>query len=262
MKKILFILIAAIIVACSPKTENREGETIWSLYSTFSRLGDKYAVADSYGVPVTEYIYDELEGLSNGNVLARANGREFLLSKEGKRINNIEFDHFNYCFNGCAIIRDGELYGLLSVTGQLLLPVEYNNINFITPQLALAIKGDYATVIDNTGRAIEHTNLHPDIIMQNLKHYEQIYSSRLMADEKYWNGILDRYEALCNSCIETKILARTSKMQKKESNMALQRIIKEAMAIEDMLKEASGHMTSAQLERLSGITDKYANYEK
>lgn len=262
MKKTLLILLAAITAACSsrPNTENRE--TIWSLNSTFSKFGNKYAVANAKGTPITEYIYDALEGLSNGNILATANGRKFLLSKEGNRIDSLEFDSFNYCFNDCAIIGSDGRQGLISISGKLHLPMEYNTINFITSQLAVATNGTTSIIIDNRGHVIEETTLHPDSILHNLPHYEELLRNKLLTDAKYWDTLLDSYESLCNSCLEVKILAKSSKKSRKEIQASLQDIIKEAMAVESMLKESSGRMTSQQLERFNGITGKYENYEK
>ncbi len=262
MKKTLFILFASIVAACSSQPQKGTGETIWSLNSTFSRLGNKYAIADTNGVPVTDYLYDALEGLSNGNILATANGKQFILSKDGKRAADIEFDHFDYCFNGCAIIDNGGLYGLLATTGKLLLPAEYNSIKFITPELAAATKGGCTVIVNNLGYVLEQTTLPPDSIAHNLSKYEELLRKKQISDESYWNNLLDRYEALCNCCIEAKIVAKSSGRSHRQNSVILQEIVKEAMAIGAMLDESSGQMTPPQLERFNTINDKYFNYEE
>lgn len=262
MKKILIILFSATIISCTSQPSQKAEEIVCSLNSTFARVGEKYAVADASGNPISEYIYDNLEGLSSGNILAQQNGRQFLLDKEGRRMNDLEFDEFNYCFNNCAIIKEREQYGLITIYGQTLLPAEYDNITFITTQLAAATKGNCTTIADIEGTVITQTLLPADSILQNISKYRQLHRQVLLSNEKYWSSILDRYDSLCRRSLEAKVIAKGTKISKAQAKETLQQLLQEAMAIEQQLKESSGKMTLQQFDRFKEITERYAAYEK
>lgn len=260
MKKHLLIFLAFVLSACGSQPENGdEMEMVYSLNSIFLRQGDKMAVSDEEGTPLTPYEFDDLEGLSNGNILAYKDGLYFILDSGGSRVMESGFDEFSYCFNGCAIVRDSIGYGLLSLSGKQLLPTEYCLIRFITPNLAAAVRGGHTTIVDCYGNAIAQTTLPMDSIVDNIAIYNDMYAAKCEANRAYWDKVLDSYQELCSNCLEAKMVYKTNREAAKGM---LQQLLEQASAISEELKGASGQMTPQQLERFRLITERYSDYEK
>ena len=71
-----------------------------------------------------------------------------------------------------------------------------------------------------------------------------------------WDKVLDRYEALCNQCIDLKLRAESGE---KVSGAEFSRLIGNLNNLRKLLREDSGSMSPAQRSRFSRIRDRYAN---
>ena len=90
---------------------------------------DCYALADANGVCMTDYIYDEIELLTEGVYVANGLVDPLLIDRTGKII----FNPFGYCsfeMMGNDKIKYGNYkhYGVLNKEGAILLPCEYSSI--------------------------------------------------------------------------------------------------------------------------------------
>lgn len=255
MKKYLYILLIITMAACSHESRQRKGKLFFSINSTFIERDGKYAIANENGEPLTDCIFDDLQGLSNGNILATENGKYYILRSNGTKANNIGFTEFTYCYNGCAIVKEGSKYGVVDIGGKMLLPPKYDTVKFISSHFAAATKGSITTVVDRLGFIIDQTHLHPDSLTPNLLLYQIKSQENFKLSEEYWSGILQRYETLCNSCIQAKFLIK-SKSQNYNEEIKL--LMQEASAIEEELAGSIGQMTPEQFEQFQKIVDKYA----
>lgn len=259
MKKyIYYILVFIILFSCTAQQNKEGGEVVFSLGSTFSRKANKYAVADSAGVPVTDYIFDNLQGLSNNCILAYRDSLYYILSKSGEQITSCGFNEFNYCYNGCAIIKRGGKYGLVKINGKEILPSEYTSVSFITPYLAAATIGDYTTIVDNCGNSIANTTDSLENVLENVSYYVSVYNEKLMLNQQAWDNVIDYFNSLCDRCIEAKLICNTNK---KESEKLIRTLLKEAAIIDTLLQSTNGKMTYRQKERFNKISNRYHNHE-
>ena len=71
-----------------------------------------------------------------------------------------------------------------------------------------------------------------------------------------WDKVLDRYEALCNQCIDLKLRAESGE---KVSGAEFSRLIGNLNNLRNLLREDSGSMSPAQRSRFSRIRDRYSN---
>lgn len=71
-----------------------------------------------------------------------------------------------------------------------------------------------------------------------------------------WDKVLDRYEALCDQCIDLKIRAESGE---KVSGAEFSRLIGNLNNLRKLLREDSGSMSPAQRSRFSRIRDRYSN---
>lgn len=71
-----------------------------------------------------------------------------------------------------------------------------------------------------------------------------------------WDKVLDRYEALCNQCIDLKLRAESGE---KVSGAEFSRLIGNLNNLRKLLREDSGSMSPAQRSRFSRIRDRYSN---
>lgn len=71
-----------------------------------------------------------------------------------------------------------------------------------------------------------------------------------------WDKVLDRYEALCNQCIDLKLRAESGE---KVSGAEFSRLVGNLNNLRKLLREDSGSMSPAQRSRFSRIRDRYSN---
>lgn len=71
-----------------------------------------------------------------------------------------------------------------------------------------------------------------------------------------WDKVLDRYEALCDQCIDLKLRAESGE---KVSGAEFSRLIGNLNNLRKLLREDSGSMSPAQRSRFSRIRDRYSN---
>lgn len=71
-----------------------------------------------------------------------------------------------------------------------------------------------------------------------------------------WDKVLDRYEALCNQCIDLKLRAESGE---KVSGAEFSRLIGNLNNLRKLLREDSGSMSPTQRSRFSRIRDRYSN---
>lgn len=71
-----------------------------------------------------------------------------------------------------------------------------------------------------------------------------------------WDKVLDRYEALCNQCIDLKLRAESGE---KVSGAEFSRLIGNLNNLRKLLREDSGSMSPAQRSRFSRIRDRYSD---
>ncbi len=71
-----------------------------------------------------------------------------------------------------------------------------------------------------------------------------------------WDKVLDRYEVLCNQCIDLKLRAESGE---KVSGAEFSRLIGNLNNLRKLLREDSGSMSPAQRSRFSRIRDRYSN---
>lgn len=71
-----------------------------------------------------------------------------------------------------------------------------------------------------------------------------------------WDKVLDRYEALCNQCIDLKLRAESGE---KASGAEFSRLVGNLNNLRKLLQEDSGSMSPAQRSRFSRIRDRYSN---
>ena len=71
-----------------------------------------------------------------------------------------------------------------------------------------------------------------------------------------WDKVLDRYEALCNQCIDLKLRAESGE---KVSGAEFSRLVGNLNNLRKLLREDSGSMSQAQRSRFSRIRDRYSN---
>ncbi|MGN1211867.1 MAG: hypothetical protein ACI4TM_09280 [Candidatus Cryptobacteroides sp.] len=75
--------------------------------------------------------------------------------------------------------------------------------------------------------------------------------------EKDWDKILDRYESLCNECIELKIRAEAGE---KISGNSVSRLIGILSSLKKELKDGAGQMSDTQKQRFEGIKSHYSEF--
>lgn len=71
-----------------------------------------------------------------------------------------------------------------------------------------------------------------------------------------WDKVLDRYEALCDQCIDLKLRAESGE---KVSGAEFSRLIGNLNNLRKLLREDSGSMSPVQRSRFSRIRDRYSN---
>ena len=71
-----------------------------------------------------------------------------------------------------------------------------------------------------------------------------------------WDKVLDRYEALCDQCIDLKLRAESGE---KVSGAEFSRLIGSLNNLRKLLREDSGSMSPAQRARFGRIRDRYSN---
>ena len=71
-----------------------------------------------------------------------------------------------------------------------------------------------------------------------------------------WDKVLDRYEALCDQCIDLKLRAESGE---KVSGAEFSRLVGNLNNLRKLLREDSGSMSPAQRARFSRIRDRYSN---
>lgn len=71
-----------------------------------------------------------------------------------------------------------------------------------------------------------------------------------------WDKVLDRYEALCNQCIDLKLRAESGE---KVSGAEFSRLVGNLNNLRKLLREDSGSMSPAQRARFGRIRDRYSN---
>lgn len=71
-----------------------------------------------------------------------------------------------------------------------------------------------------------------------------------------WDKVLDKYEALCDQCIDLKLRAESGE---KVSGAEFSRLIGNLNNLRKLLREDSGSMSPAQRARFSRIRDRYSN---
>lgn len=71
-----------------------------------------------------------------------------------------------------------------------------------------------------------------------------------------WDKVLDRYEALCDQCIDLKLRAESGE---KVSGAEFSRLIGNLNNLRKLLREDSGSMSPTQRSRFSRIRDRYSN---
>lgn len=71
-----------------------------------------------------------------------------------------------------------------------------------------------------------------------------------------WDKVLDRYEALCDQCIDLKLRAESGE---KVSGAEFSRLVGNLNNLRKLLREDSGSMSPAQRSRFSRIRDRYSN---
>lgn len=77
-----------------------------------------------------------------------------------------------------------------------------------------------------------------------------------MSAQTDWDKVLDRYEALCDQCIDLKLRAESGE---KVSGAEFSRLIGNLNNLRKLLREDSGSMSPAQRSRFSRIRDRYSN---
>lgn len=77
-----------------------------------------------------------------------------------------------------------------------------------------------------------------------------------MPDQTDWDKVLDRYEALCDQCIDLKLRAESGE---KVSSAEFSRLIGNLNNLRKLLREDSGSMSPAQRARFGRIRDRYSN---
>ena len=76
-----------------------------------------------------------------------------------------------------------------------------------------------------------------------------------MSVDKDWNRILDKYESLCESCIQLKLKAEAGE---KISKSAFGKLFSSLAELRTELKEGSGSMSEQQRERFASIRARYS----
>ncbi len=84
----------------------------------------------------------------------------------------------------------------------------------------------------------------------------EIYAALSATD---WNKILDRYESLCQQCIDMKTRAEAGE---KVSGIAFSQLLENLDELRRMVKNDSGSMSEQQKMRFRQIRDKYSNASK
>lgn len=77
-----------------------------------------------------------------------------------------------------------------------------------------------------------------------------------MPEQTDWDKVLDRYEALCDQCIDLKLRAESGE---KVSGAEFSRLIGSLNNLRKLLREDSGSMSPAQRARFGRIRDRYSN---
>ena len=77
-----------------------------------------------------------------------------------------------------------------------------------------------------------------------------------MPAQTAWDKVLDRYEALCDQCIDLKLRAESGE---KVSGAEFSRLIGNLNNLRKLLREDSGSMSPVQRSRFSRIRDRYSN---
>lgn len=74
---------------------------------------------------------------------------------------------------------------------------------------------------------------------------------------KDWDKILDKYETLCNECIDLKLRAEAGE---NVSGKDVRKLLDKLGSLREDLKESSGLMSEAQLRRFERIKANYSEF--
>ena len=242
-------------MGCGSRVEEKGEGLIYSLDSVIAEKDGKYALADSLGKLLTEYIYDELEGLPGGFCIAGIGGEYFIVNAKGEKVSN-DYGSFEYCYNLRGIVSANGKWGLVDVSGSEIIPVVYDELRVVSSELVAVQKGNCTEIMDIEGRLVYSGYGQMEQILGNVEKLQAEYNTRIEEEQIYWNSVLDRYDDFCISCIEAvKLVKAGGKVPEQYVN----NLMDKGSAIKSLLQEASGKMTAAQNERFRKITERYEN---
>ena len=132
------------------------------------------------------------------------------------------FEDTVYCFNQRSIVhRDGKA-GMIGENDYLILTPEWDSIEFLDDEIALLSRGDTYYLCTRDGRVFADSKSE-NYLESNFK---QLLSETLENDIRKWDSVLDKLEALCESCLRCK--NRRPDKTANEANEAFQKALSEA----------------------------------
>lgn len=223
----------------------------------------KYGLLDHDGETMIGFVYESLEALTDNTLLAEKDGNFSIVDIRGNTLSKRNYESFRYCFNKTAIVSSGGRYGMIDIfNSDELLPIEYDLVEYCTDNLAIVRKDKNIALVNDKGdilakKKIESLSNEEGKMPTAGEMFLLMETAYLELEEQnrlYWDAILDRYQALCDDCIELRTLADNSGSLPRRSISSL---LEQSALLKEALSSASGSMTESQMVRFEEIKGKY-----
>ena len=155
-----------------------------------------------------------------------------------------------YCFNQRSIVSAGGLYGMTDTSGTRILPLAYTSLEFLSDEVALGRRGGRWYLLTRDGETVRQGDSR-----RVADDWEAAYESWLQRRDSFWDVALDRYEALCHTCIA---LALSPDPDTKEVSEAVSQL----EWLRSYLKGADSKMPAAHQARFRALAARYQQYGK
>lgn len=169
----------------------------------------------------------------------------------GSKPSQAALNHYEdsvYCFNGRSIVQAGGLYGMTDSIGTLILPLEYQSLEFLSDEVALGEREGHWYLLTREGEVARQGNA-PHVA----EGWETAYEGWLQRRDNFWDVALDRYEALCNTCIALRLSERPEARELSEAVSQLE-------WLRNYLSGADCRMPASRARRFQALTSRYQQY--
>ena len=122
-----------------------------------SRDGVKYAVIDKTGRLVTDYLYDDFLGYSDGLARVKQADRIGYIDINGRAITALEYTRGGAFNNGVAVVEKNGKCGVLSRYGKLIVDTENDLCQCVLKDVCIITRASSSYLIDRSGNQVGDT---------------------------------------------------------------------------------------------------------